>query len=57
MRYTPYRKHQITRMKKDSRSAEGERIIDISIGTAAALLAVTFLKGLFWGYMIRKCRS
>ncbi|HOQ06198.1 MAG TPA: hypothetical protein PK127_00750 [Clostridiales bacterium] len=57
MRYTPNRKYPITQMKRNSQPMNGERILDISIGTAAGLLAVTFLKGLFWGYLIRKCRG
>ncbi|NMA33120.1 MAG: hypothetical protein GX940_01030 [Clostridiaceae bacterium] len=55
MRYTAKRKYPITEMKKKNPQDSGERIIDISVGTAAGLLAVVFFKGLFWGYIIRKC--
>lgn len=42
------------RDEKKNPQGSGERIIDISVGTAAGLLAVVFFKGLFWGYIIRK---
>jgi hypothetical protein len=43
-------------MKKSYQNNKDERIIDLSLGTAVGLLAVIFLEGLFWGYMIRKIR-
>ncbi|HEY8349576.1 MAG TPA: hypothetical protein PK767_06945 [Clostridiales bacterium] len=57
MRYTPNRKYPITHMKRNDQQVNSERIIDISIGTAAGVLAFVFLNGMFWGYMIRKFRS
>ncbi len=56
MRYSNTRKYPITQMKKSYQNNKDERIIDLSLGTAVGLLAVIFLEGLFWGYMIRKIR-
>ncbi len=56
MRYQNARKYPITHMKKNSQQKQGERVIDMSIGAAAGLLCIVFLEGLFFGYMIRKCR-
>jgi hypothetical protein len=57
MRYTTDRKYPITQMKKKDLQNSSERAIEISIGAAAGLLAVVFLEGLFWGYMINRLRK
>jgi hypothetical protein len=44
-------------MKKKDLQNSSERAIEISIGAAAGLLAVVFLEGLFWGYMINRLRK
>lgn len=35
-------------------SVEKERYLDLSITAAVGILAVAFVKGIFWGYMIRR---
>lgn len=57
MRYYATRKYPITQMKKDHHSKGQDRLIDLSLGAAAGLLALVFAEGLFWGYMIKKRRD
>ncbi len=56
MRYSNTRKYPITQMKKNNQQSREDRIVDMSLGTAAGLLALVFLEGMFWGYMIKKLR-
>jgi hypothetical protein len=53
MRYATTRKYPITHMKK-SPDETNERVFDLSIPVAAGLLALIFVKGIFWGYMLKK---
>lgn len=57
MRYSAVRKYPITQMKKENCLARQDRVVDLSLGTAAGLLALVFLEGIFWGYMIKKWRK
>lgn len=52
MRYVTSRKYPITHMKKSVEPEE--RVLDLSVTTAAGLLAFVFAQGVFWGYMIKK---
>ena len=51
MRYYVKRTYPVTYKK---RHQEEEKSIDLSLAVAAGLLAFTFVKGVFWGYMVRK---
>lgn len=56
MRYQSSRKYPITQMKKENQAGNRqERIMDLSVGAAAGILALVFVEGLFWGYI--GCRS
>lgn len=57
MRYRTIRKYPITQMKKSNQIKEQERFVDLSLGAAAGLLALVFVEGMFWGYMIKKWRE
>lgn len=57
MRYSSTRKYPITQMKKGEQTKKPERVVDLSIGTAAGLLALVFAEGLVLGYMCHKCSS
>lgn len=52
MRYAASRKYPITHMKKTPEVQE--RVLDLSVPAAVGLLALVFIKGVFWGYMIKK---
>lgn len=43
-------------MKKEMQANKPERLLDLSVGTAVGLLALVFVEGLCWGYMIKKWR-
>jgi hypothetical protein len=51
MRYSSARRYPITRMKKELQAKNQERVLDISLGTAAGILALAFAGGMFWGYV------
>lgn len=57
MRYNAVRKYPITQMKKDNHLKRQDRVVDLSLGAAAGLLALVFAEGMFWGYMIKKWRE
>lgn len=57
MRYSAARKYPIAQMKKDNCLKKQDRIVDLSLGAAAGLLALVFVEGMFWGYMIKKWRE
>ena len=57
MRYSAARKYPITQMKKDNCLKKQDRVVDLSLGAAAGLLALVFVEGMFWGYMIKKWRE
>ena len=57
MRYHTVRKYPITQMKKENQLKNQDRFIDLTLGAAAGLLAVVFIEGMFWGYMIKKWRK
>jgi hypothetical protein len=48
------RNRQYTRNYKKKLSEFKEKTIDLSAAAAVGILAATFLKGMFWGYIIRK---
>ena len=50
------RKYPITQMKKKDLQNSSERAIEMH-RPVAGLLAVVFLEGLFWGYMINRLRK
>ena len=52
MRYVTSRKYPITHKKKSAEPEE--RYFDLSITAAVGLAALVLVKGIFWGYMIRK---
>ena len=54
MRYRTARKYPITEMKKYEQAKKRDHGIEFSIGAAACILAAVFIKGLLWGFMIRK---
>jgi hypothetical protein len=54
MRYSSARKYPITQMKKGGQANKQERVVDLSIGTAAGLLALVFIEGMVLGYMCHK---
>lgn len=54
MRYSSARKYPITQMKKEEQANKTERVVDLSIGTAAGLLALVFTEGLIFGYLCHK---
>ncbi len=41
-------------MKKEEQANKTERVVDLSIGTAAGLLALVFTEGLIFGYLCHK---
>lgn len=57
MRYGSVRKYPITHMKKALQVNNTERFVDMSLGAALGVLAITFVEGIFWGYMLRKSRK
>ena len=57
MRYRTVRKYPITQIKKANCLTKQDRVVDLSLCTAAGLLALVFLEGMFWGYMIKKWRD
>jgi hypothetical protein len=57
MRYTSAREYPITKTKKCVRDKHTDVAIEISLGTAAGILGLVFLKGLLWGYCLRKRRD
>jgi hypothetical protein len=42
------------RVYKKSVPEVQEKTIDISVGVAVGIVAAAFIKGIFWGYMIKK---
>lgn len=52
MRYTANRKYSITHMKQSPEIHE--RVLDLNVPTAVGLVAFVFVKGIFWGYMLKK---
>lgn len=52
MNYVRYRKHPGT--YKKNLSEKVERVLDLSVPAAVGILAFTFVKGMFWGYMLKK---
>lgn len=56
MRYNMIRKYPITEMKKNKKCNNQESYIDMSIGTAAAVVGLVFTGGLMLGYVMRGCR-
>jgi hypothetical protein len=44
-------------MKKENQLKKPDQIVDLSLGAAAGLLALVFVEGIFWGYMIRTWRN
>lgn len=51
-----YREHPRVHDRKVASSSqyEEENSINLSVGAAVGILAVAFVKGLFWGYMFRR---
>lgn len=47
-----YRKYPRTYEKQHEQ--DNERTIDLSVATAAGILVLTFAKGMFWGYMLKR---
>ncbi|MFZ5989826.1 MAG: hypothetical protein ACOYWZ_22245 [Bacillota bacterium] len=47
-----YRKYPRTQVKQDTHDEEWT--INLSAVAAAGILAFTFAKGMFWGYMLKK---
>lgn len=56
MRHSNTRKYPITQMKKNNGETQPERIVDLSLSTAAGLLGMVFIEGALLGYMIRRWR-
>jgi hypothetical protein len=54
MRYSSGRKYPITQLKKGVQTKNQERVLDLSIATAAGLLALVFAEGLILGYICHK---
>ena len=52
MEYTKYRKYP--RAHKKSAPEEDERTLTLSTAAAVGILAAIFIKGMFWGYLIKK---
>lgn len=52
MRYATSRKYSLTHKRKSPEPEE--RYLDLGVTAAVGLLAFVFVKGIFWGYMIRK---
>ena len=52
MEYTKYRKY--SRAPKKSVPKEDERTLTLSAAAAVGILAAAFIKGMFWGYLIKK---
>lgn len=52
MDYGRYRKHP--RIYKKSVPEEEQRTLSLSAAAAAGILTLAFLKGMFWGYLIKK---
>lgn len=49
-----YRKHPRVYHKMQAEEAENENSISISGMAAMGILAGVFIKGVFWGYILRK---
>ncbi|MGI6669614.1 MAG: hypothetical protein ACOX4M_09685 [Acetivibrionales bacterium] len=56
MRYTSAREYPITKIKKCGKAGRTDFVLDISLGMAAGILGIVFLKGFFWGYCLGKKR-
>ena len=54
MDYVRYRKHP--RIYKKNEDKEDETVLNLSMATAAGVLALAFAKGVFWGYMLKRKR-
>ncbi|MCX7843575.1 MAG: hypothetical protein N2489_10985 [Clostridia bacterium] len=55
MEYTKYRRHP--RVYKKQAEENNENTLTLTAAAAAGILALSFAKGMFWGYMIKKWRG
>lgn len=55
MENTRYRRHPRVYSKKHE--TETENTLNLSAAAAVGILALTFVKGMFWGYMIKRRMS
>lgn len=54
MNYSKYRKHPRVYSKKHDPVEKKEKTLNISAGAAIGILAFTFAKGIFWGYLLKR---
>ena len=52
MRYYKHRNNP--RVYKKNNTVQDETVLSLSLAAAAGVLAFTFVKGMFWGYLIGK---
>jgi hypothetical protein len=52
MNYLKYRKHPRVYTKKNHTC--DEKVLSLTAAAAVGILAFTFAKGFFWGYMLKK---